>query len=346
MNIYLLIATALFGILIFSRQFAWKTQSKLQKNISSKILGYLSKNWIVSILEFLALAAVLVCVLGSYFHEAVSLFAIVIVILSAWELFRISRTASDPFHIVTGYQNEASRCISQNREADLCDWIDAVHEVSYKSLRNSSFPLASAALDTQLHIGKQFLSQSDSLDLPKIGYVLYFLFDRLKSLFDLALREKQEPICVQINTTFGKLALHAMGTHPHFAGAALTIAGNLAEKAVHEGFRDVAVKTGLMLIELSHTAANEAPLDDKDLGDAMLEVVKTLENISKEIYRQDKTIPLEVLRAPFLQLKTALAGSPNVNHPTVTMTIHDIDRVLAEFQELELILKTIPPITG
>jgi hypothetical protein len=345
MDMSLLIAIALFAILVLTRQSAWRGDLKLQNNISTKALGYLNRNWMAAILEFLSLAAILVTVLGSYFHPAVSLFAVVIAILSTWELFRISRTESDPFHLLAGYQNEAKKCIAQNNEPELCDWIEAIHEINYKAVRNANVSLASAGIETQLLIGKQFLSESNTLDLPRIGYVLHFLYERLKSLFELCLRENHESLCVQVNTTFGKLALHAMGTHPHFAGAALVTAGNLAEKAVRGGAKDVAIKTSLMLIELCHTVANEAPLDDKDLGDAMVEVVKTLETISKELYRQDKSIPLEVIRAPFLQLKTALASSPNANHPTVVLSLHEVDRVLAEYQELELILKTIPPIT-
>ncbi len=343
-EISLLIAIALFALLVITRQSAWRGNLKLQKNISTKALGYFSRNWIVSLLEFLTLAAILLTVLGSYFHPAVSYFTVVIAILSTWELFRISRSESDPFHLLAGYQNEAKKCIFRQNEPELCDWIEAIHEINTKAVRKSNVSLASAGVDAQLMIGKQFLSASDALDSARVGYVIYFLYERLKGLFELGLREHLDSLCVQVNTTLGKLALHAMGTRPQFAGAALVIAGNLAEKAVKGDAKDVAIKTSLMLIELCHTAANEAPLDDKDLGDALVEVVKTLETISKELYRQDKGIPLEVIRAPFLQLKTALTESPSVNHPTIVLTLHEVDRVLAEYQELELILKTIPPI--
>lgn len=346
MNIYLLVAIALFGIFIYLEQTAIKTFAKLQKSISSKAIDYLNKNKKKMLLEFIILASIFLCIFGNFLYEGLSLGGVVVAILLIAELLRTNRAESNPFTLLTSYQNEAGKTISDKNEPALCDWIDAVHEIGYKALENSSTPLTAAALNSQLQIGKQFLSNSNSLDLPKIGYVINFLFERLNVLFDLALEKKQEPLCVQINTTFGKLALHAMITHPHFAATALTFAGKLAEKAVHEGFRDVGVKTGLMLIELSNAVANETSLDDNDLGDAMLEVVKNLERVSSEIYRQDKNIPLEVIRAPFLQLKTVLASSKNSNHPTVIMTLNDVDRVLAQYQELELILKTIPPINS
>ncbi len=69
-----------------------------------------------------------------------------------------------------------------------------------------------------------------------------------------------------------------------------------------------------------------------------------MEEISKELYRNDKNTPLEVIRNPFMQLRIAIEDSKNREHPTVILVLNEIERVLGEFQELELILKTIPPI--
>lgn len=345
MNSYLPAAVAIIGLLIYIQQTALGNFVRLQKSTSSKILDFLRENKLKSLLSSITVVAALACFLGEYVSEWISDAAIIVAIFSLWGLARIYWMESNPFHLLKGYEDKAFEAISRTNEPVICEWMEAIHEVALKALHKSATPLLSAALDSQLKIGKNFLSASNTLDLSKIGYVMFFLFERLKVLFEKSLREQQEPICTQIITTYGKVALHAMGTHPHFAGYALTFAGKLAEKGVKSGMREIGIKAGLMLIELSKTVANDISLDDYDLREPLLGLVKNLEEISNELYRQDKNMPIDVIREPFLQLKTVLVSSKNSNHPTIVMVIGDIDRVLAQFQELELILKTIPPIS-
>jgi hypothetical protein len=344
MNSYLLAAVAIIGFLLYIHQTALGSFVRLQKTTSSKIMDFLRQNRLKSLLEVLTVFAALACFLGEYVSEWISDAAIIVGILSLWGLARICWMESNPYHLLKGYQDKAFDAVSQTNEPAICDWIEAIQEVALKALHKSETPLVSAALDSQLQIGKNFLSAPNTLDLSKIGYVMFFLYERLKVLFEKGLSEKQEPVCMQIITTYGKLALHSMGTHPHFAGYALTFIGDLAEKGVKLGMREIGVKTGLMLIELTKSVANDISLDEYDLREPLLGIVKNLEEISSELYRQDKTMPIDVIKEPFLQLKTVLVSSKSSDHPTIVMVICDIDRVLAQFQELELILKTIPSI--
>jgi len=345
MDTYTLAAIAILGLLIYLQQTALKTYVKLQTNISSEILDYLKKNKLKSLLEFLIVIASLLCLFGGHFNEWIPLFAVAFALFSLWALSRLYWMESNPSNLLKGYEKEAFQAIAKVNESELCKWVEAIHEVAFKALTSSSMPIATAALNSELSVGKQFLVQPNTLDLPKIGYVLFFIFERLNTLFEKGLANKQESFCTQVNTTFGKLALQAMSTHPHFAGYALNFAGKLAEKAVKAGMKEIGIKTSFMLLEVTKSVVNEVSLDDYDLRESLVLLVKNLEEISKEIYRQDKNTPLDSLKEPLLQLKTILAGSKNSAHPTILLAINEVDRVLAEFQELELILKTLPPIS-
>lgn len=344
MNIYLSAAIAIIGLLIILQQLALRSYVALQKTVSSKIVEFLRQNKFKQLLEWVTLAAALTCLLGHYYDEWISVAGIGVAIFSLWALSNMYWSESNPYHLLVGYEEQANNAILEKNEAELCGWIESVHEVALKSLNIGSTPLTVAALGSELQIGRQFLTEAHTLDLQKIGYVMFFLFQRLESLFDKALGEMQEPVCSQINTTFGKLALHSINTHPSFAGYSVTYAGKLAVKAVKAGLREVGIKTGLMLIELTKSIVNEVSLDEYDLKEPLLGVVKNLEEISKELYRQEKATPLEIIREPLLLLKTVLVGSKSSEHPTVVLAIADTDRVLAEFQALEVILNTIPPI--
>ncbi len=344
MNIYLLAAIGIIGLLILLQQMALRSYTALQKSVSSKIVDFLRQNRLKQLLEMLTLASALTCLVGIHYNEWISVAGVILGLFCLWALSGIYWSESNPFHLLLGYEEKAGNAVAELDAAEVCTWIDGVHEIAYKSLENNSTPLTNAALNSELQIGRVFLSEAHTMDLQKIGYVMFFLFERLESLFNRALERKLELICSQINTTYGKVALHALTTHPSFAGYSVTFAGKLAVKAVKDGLRDVGIKTGLMLIELSKSITNEISLDEYDLREPLLGVVKNLEEISKEIYRQEKSIPLEIIREPLLQLKTVLVASKSSEHPTVVLVIADTDRVLAEFQALEVILNTIPPI--
>lgn len=344
MNIYLLAAIGITLLLVLVQQLALRSYVALQKTVSSKIVDFLRHNKLKQLLELVTLTAAIACLFGHYYNEWISVAGIGVSIISLWALSNIYWIESNPYHLLSGYEELANTAILEKNEAGVCEWIESVHEVALKSLELGSTPLTVSALGSELRIGRQFLTEAHTLDLQKIGYVMFFLFQRLESLFDLSLQKMQEPICSQINTTFGKLALHAIDTHPSFAGYSVGYAGKLAVRAVKAGLREVGIKTGLMLIELTKSIANEISLDEYDLRESLLGIVKNLEEISKELYRQDKSTPLDIIKEPLLLLKSALAGSKNSDHPTVILAIADADRVLAEFQALEVILNTIPPI--
>lgn len=345
MGDYILSGIGLFAIFVYIKQNGTRTLLKIQKNYFSGASEYLVKNFYIRFLEILTFLSLFIVLSAHYFLPLLSFLGVCVAILSLWALACYYSSWVNPYTLLDKVSKKIHQSIADKNLASLCDGIEHLQEFADKGMKQDSLPLVFAALDKELEVGKQFLSDSNTLDLPQIGYVLQFLFERLKGLFTRGLKENRETVCVKVNTILGKLALHAMKTHPHFTASALALSGKLAEQAVREGYYDVGIKTGLMLIELSRSVANEGDVEAKELQEALLEIVKNLEEISKELYKQNKNTPLEIIKEPLLQLKLVLVGSKNSAHPAVVVAIADIDRVLSEYQELELILKTIPPIT-
>lgn len=343
---YILAGIGLFAVFLFIKQNGTLTLLRIQKDYFSGASAYLGKSLYLRVLEFLTFLSLFVVLLAHYFLPLISFLGVCIAILSLWAMAQHYSTWVNPYTLLDKVSKKAYQAIEEKNLSLICDGIEHLQEFADKGIDHESLSLVSAALDKELEVGKKFLSESNTLDLPQIGYVIQFLFERLKGLSVKGLNEKRETICVKINTILGKLALHALKTHPHFTASALALSGKLAEESVRAGYRDVGIKTGLMLIELSRSIAEEGDVEEKELQEALLEIVKNLEEISKELYKQNKNTPLEIIKEPLLQLKLVLVGSKNNNHPAVALAIADIDRVLSEYQELELILRTIPPITS
>lgn len=69
-----------------------------------------------------------------------------------------------------------------------------------------------------------------------------------------------------------------------------------------------------------------------------------MEEISKEIFKKNKEMNISILIAPFKQLRTLFEGEKLINHQDSALIINDINRVINEYEQLQVILRTIPPI--
>ncbi len=244
MDVFLICSILLFGILILIQFFTSYSSIKLQNKTSSKILDFIYTKKTHQFLIFGALLSIIVTMLGAYFPPFISLTGLFLSIIFLFALTRKQIALFNPFRLLEEYKNGALRSIADNDEPTLCEWIESIDEAAEKGLYQSSLSLVSAAIDHELEIGKSFLSNSNMLDLQKIGYVLFFIFERLNSLFEKALSKNFDFLCVKINTTFGKLALHSLSTHPHFAALAISFAGNLAKKRLGRDTLQLGLKPG------------------------------------------------------------------------------------------------------
>jgi len=83
----------------------------------------------------------------------------------------------------------------------------------------------------------------------------------------------------------------------------------------------------------------------EQLREPLLTLVGQLELLAKESFRQDKKTEIKVLTAPFLQLKVLFSQESLKNRTDIKSALRAVDSVLADFQNLELVMNTMPTIS-
>lgn len=272
-------------------------------------------------------------------------------------LVRISKCL-DPFQVVEMFTHEAKICIQDERELDLCDWLDAISEVAMRGVQCSSIALSINATDSLQRLTRIFLESMKSIGhagqrdkqakemgiTDKISYTLFFLLQRLEMINTKAVENKLEPICSHLVTVTGKIIIDSAKFDMTVPVYPLPYFGRFSVEAQKRGLSEVGSKAICTLLEVARTILTEVDVTYAELQPPFFSLIAQLEKITKEMFRQDKTINIRLLMQPFQDLKTLFSSEKMRIHQDTPPIVADIDRVLAEFSSLEQVMKTMPPI--
>lgn len=338
---------------------SWSSLLKAEQNFTPHILEMWRKDrhiqyiwgWL-AIFTFLTLGIVYDLWYSSYFNKNFLLALWVLLFGLSLDVFhhflrRITEYLN-PFDTTRILYTEGLRCIKNDREAELCDWDDALTEIGIKAVHRSSPSLANDSVNYIQKLTQNFLESSKSIAHTetdsKVGFTLFYIFQRLELLFDKALKANLEPTCSHIITALGKIVVNSakydmtMTVHPLF------ILGKLVKKAQDQDMQDISVKATITLLEVSKMILSEIDITYANLQETFLSIIHQLEEIAKETFRKDKTISIKLLTQPFQELKALFSSEKMAQHQDSSVILTDIGRVLNEFATLELVMKTMPPI--
>lgn len=341
---------------------------KAEQNISPRILEMFRQDWPIRLLTGWLILFPLICFALSfdlfYFH-----FFQKKILMACWIFFLgisidsiiyfSKRIASylNPFGAVQMFFHKAKEYIQDEKELDLCNAIDGIAEISIKAIQRNSTSLCNDALSKEQIISRQFLEASKSLShhakdkqteelgiSDKVSYVMFYLYQRLELIFDKALEKKLEPICSHIVTILGKIALDAAKLDMSLASPPLRFLGKFTQKGQNENIQEVALKGTCTLSETAKMIVNDVDLTYTEIRDPFLTIINSMEELSKETFRKDKTINLQILKEPFYELKELFKQPKVASHQDTAVIVQNIDRVIGEFDALEMVLRTLPTI--
>ncbi len=263
----------------------------------------------------------------------------------------------NPFAVVRLFTHAARKSIQDERESDLCDWIDALTESAIKAIYRSNISLCNDVLQELQITCKNFLeasksishheidSQSEKMGISdKISFTLSYFFQRIQLINEKALEMNLEPICSTVITTLGKVAVHAAKLDISLAGYPLYFLGTCAKLGQKKKIPDIDMKATLTLVEVAKTIPQEIDVTYLELKDTYLILVTQLHEIAKETFRQNKGTRISLLTQPFRELLDLFNTEKLSKHQDAPIIIDAIKQVLAEFETLETVLKTIPPL--
>jgi hypothetical protein len=257
------------------------------------------------------------------------------------------------------FRQAAKRSIQNDKEADLCEWIDALAEVGSRALDRGGSSLCNEALNELHEVTRLFLEANKTLGhetqdketaalgiKDKVTYTLFYLFQRLEMIFNKALEKRLEPVCSNVLTVFGKVTIDAAKYDITLASFPLQYMGKLSFEAHQQRLQDIGLKTTCLYLEIAKTLLTEIDITYSELQEPFFTLIHHMDDIAKETFKQNKDIPIKALTQPFRDLRVMFGEGKAATHQDTPVIVADIDRVLAEFDALELVLRSIPPISS
>ncbi|MDP1834338.1 MAG: hypothetical protein Q8K75_00265 [Chlamydiales bacterium] len=259
----------------------------------------------------------------------------------------------NPALVIKSIVQRGQADIAQGRDAELCDWIATLSETSLMSLKRHGFSLGERAISGIIALMQRFLEvhrrslQTEAADAKvhqRTTYVLFYGFERLQLIYSHAVQEHLEPVCSHIVTSLGKVALAAAYGDISKVSFALHYIGTLADQALQANMPDVSVKANLTLLEVGKVILSEVDLSKSNVRDPLSNLVGHLEDIAKATFRRDKESNIFMLTQPIRDFKAALLAHALAERHDMKSVVAVVDNVLSDFENLQLVLNTIPPI--
>lgn len=365
-----LVAVATLILILYCMTIVW-TFTPLQKteqHSTPRLFGLLKKDkyilgvhcWMTIFLllsYFLAIDALFLNILQKNHVLALWIVTCGITVDVYYSLLKRLMSYLNPFDNVLLFTQMAKESIQNDKELDLCEAVDSLTEIAVKSLHKMGTSLCNQALQEMQIIVKNFLLSSKSIghteaDIQskalgikdRISFTLFYIFDRIALINDEALQKRLEQVVTTVITALGKITIHCAKFDMTLVSYPVHYLSRNAKAAIDKGMLEIGVKASITLLEVSKTIIEEVDYTYSDLKDPFFSITNGLEEIAKGTFLHDKSINLKILTQPFRDLKELFKNPKVINHQDTPVILQNIDRVLSEYDSLELVMKTIPPI--
>lgn len=259
----------------------------------------------------------------------------------------------NPIDVTQLVHEEANREVAKGRDVELCGWIDSLADTSIWAIRRDNTSVCSASLDAIRMTLQHYLSwnrralKGAALDAEahqRANYILHYAFDRLALLYNTALEKHLDLSCSYVISTLGKVSVTAADADISLVPYGVRYIGSLSKKGVQAHFDGAGLKAILTLVQVSKLILSDHDIAQKLIEKPFIPILRAMEEIAKECFRQDKSMALHLLTNPFQELKAIFQHERFTTHPDTPAILKELDRILGDFANLELVLRTIPPI--
>jgi MFS family permease len=271
----------------------------------------------------------------------------------------LNRTASllNPFHGIEVLRHNAIRAIQDEQDAELWGSVDALAEVAVRAVENSQIALATQTLNMFPPILKTFFDSSKSISRvnqdsavekktgsDEVSYTVFYILQRLELINSRALEVHLSFICSHIITVLGKIIVYCAQLDLSLVTFPAHILGKLALKALQYHYDEVAALGTSTLLEVSKTIINEVDLTYAELVEPFNTIIDSVDAIAQTTFKKDKTVDIKMVAQPLKELKTIFENEKIATHRDTPEILRHIDSKIAEFEALEQVMRSIPPI--
>lgn len=263
----------------------------------------------------------------------------------------------NPLSVVALFTQAAKKSVKEDREVDMCNWVESLSEIAVKSLHRSSNSLCVNSISEMREVLRMFLDSSKSVAhetqdqqslsegiTDKVSYTLFYILDRLSLIYHKALADQIEPVCSAVITTLGKITVDAANCDLSLVSHPVRFIGEFCRKAEDRGMKEIPIKGSCTLVEASKVIINQVDLTYQDLIFPFSSIINQLNETAKESFRKDKNLNIKGLMQPLLDLKNLFQSEKLAKHRDTPSLKIALDNVLSEWETLDTVLRTMPPI--
>lgn len=272
------------------------------------------------------------------------------------EMRRITGFLS-PYSAADKFAKRAREAAEKSDDLKLLNSVDSLSEIAIKSIVRTLPSLAKQAVDdiqevTHFYLEACKLSSTKSDEeranllegSDKASYTLFTIYQRLEMINEKAVESRLEQLSTHLITTLGKIAIDSAHFDITAATYPIHYIGKLAQRAQEESLDEVTEKATCTLVEVTRIIIEEVDLKYVDIKELFFSIIKHLEEFAKQTFSQDKSVNIALLNQPFRELKKLFSQNSIAKHQDNGPILADIDRVINQFEQLELVMRTLPPI--
>jgi hypothetical protein len=262
-----------------------------------------------------------------------------------WELL-------NPFGYVQHLVKNGKSFLKKKALPEFMRCSDDLTEMALKAISKTSLALSEASVKGLETLACDYLTLSKTPSKEFANeegediYVLSALLQRFQLIHFKAVEAHFGPLSTQLMVALGKIAFFTSKKSKGIANLPLHFLGEFARYAQKKGLSEASIKAMLTLQEVARNLLEDPQVMQLPLKEVFIPLIAQLEKLSKESFKRDKSISVSLLIQPFQDLKAELQTERMAAHPDTPWILQDIDRVMGEFEALEMILKTIPNIPG
>ncbi len=278
--------------------------------------------------------------------------------LLRYEIKRLSNFLN-PFHLIGMLKRQARKAVQDEQDDILWGSLDTLSEVTLRAIERDQLAVSIDALNTFPPIMHTFFSSSKSISRTnqdeaiekktsrdEASYTVFYLLQRLQSISHKAIDRNLETICSQIVLVLGKIIVYGAQLDLSMVSFPTHFLGQFALKAQQHQLDEVVNMTISTLLEISKTIVTDIDITYAELQDPFWTIIHNLDDMAKAAFKKDKNINIQLLTQPLRDLKKLFQSEKIAKHQDTPIIIQNIDSVLAEFDALEQVMRTLPPLSS
>lgn len=262
----------------------------------------------------------------------------------------------NPDHLIHEFEREALTAIQNGKDESLWKAVDSLSEVAFNAAEKNKLALGSQTLKTFPPIMHAFYASSKSISRTNVdqeiekktgqdeaSYTLFYLLQRMELIFDKALKNRLETLCREMIMALGKIIVYGAELDLSLVSFPTHFLTKFGLKAQQHHFGEVAELTTSTLLEISKAIVDRVDLTYAELIEPFHSIINGLANLAKSEFQQNKFANIKVLIQPLLDLQELMNNPKIAEHRDAPAIRQEIERTLSEFEVLEQVMRTLPP---